>query len=209
MRELTEVFAFAHGEMAHAHVARLAVLYEDLRIECLALVEPSIPVLDVTDERYRANYFLRRCIATLVEFSETIRLLDECAEFQAVKARFSGELRNYWNEGFLVFHTNEEFLERVRNDIGGHFGLKAAVFALENLSPEAVGKIESRGETKPTMHLPFAGELVATATLRHLQGSTSQEKFSHLMSTVKVGFRHATRCAHCVAYSYLWERFGR
>lgn len=200
MRELTEVFASAHGEFAHAHMARLAVLYEDLRIEVIGAAQVSIPVLDTTDERYRRNYFLRRGIATLLEFAETIRLLDECPEFKAVKARFDTNLISLWDKGLRFFWRHEQFFRKVRNDIGGHFGLTAALFA-------AVGKIEARGEK--TMHLHFAGELVATATLRHLQASTNEQRFSRLLRTVVSGFRHATECTHCVPLAYLWERFGR
>ncbi len=207
MRELTEVFASAYGEMAHAHMARLAVLYEDLRIELTGAAEVSIPILDSTDERYRRNYFLRRSIATLVEFAETIRLLDECPEFRAVRARFNTELKDRWGKGLRFFQRHERFFKNVRNDIGGHFGLTAALYAVTNLKPEAVGKIEARDER--TMHLHFAGELVATATLRNLQASTNEQRFSRLLRTAVTGFRHATECTHCVAFAYLWERFGR
>jgi len=207
MRALEEVFACGRGEMAHAHMARLAVLYEDLRIELTATATVSIPVLDITDERYRRNYSLRRCIATLVEFADTIRLLDKCPEFQAVKPRFGAEAGKYWDRGLRFFQRHEQLLKRVRNDIGGHFGQEAAVFAVANFRPDAVGKIELRDER--TIHLNFAGEVVATAFFRHLLGSTPEQKFSRLLRTVKVGFRHATRCTHCVAFGYLWERFGR
>lgn len=206
MRELKGVFA-GHRSMTHAHMARLSVLYEDLRIELTATAEASIPVLDITDERYRQNYFLRRCIATLVEFAETIRLLDECSEFQVVKASLDIDVRTVWDEGVHFFERQEQFFKDVRNDVGGHFGLKAALFALENLSPEAVGKIEARDDR--TVHMHFAGELVATASLRRLQGSTNEHKFSRLLRTVVTGFHHATGCTHVVALGYLWERFGR
>jgi len=206
MRELAKVFASGHGEMAHAHMARLAVLYEDLRIELTAVATRSIPILDVTDERYRTNYFLRRSIATLVEFAEAIRLLNACSEFQGVKARFGGEVGRYWDEGVRFFSRHERFLKLVRNDIGGHFGQQAAVFAVAHFDPEAVGKIQ---RAERTVHLHFAGELAATASLRHLRGSTNEQKFSRLLREVVAGFRHATRCTHCVVLGYLWERFGR
>jgi hypothetical protein len=207
MRALTEVFVSARGDMAHAHMARLAVLYEDLRIEVTGAAQLSIPVLDTTDERYRRNYFLRRSIATLLEFAETVRLLNECPEFKAVKTRFNTNLISLWDKGYGFFQRHERFFRNVRNDIGGHFGLTAALFAVTNLKPEAVGKIEAR--QRRTMHLHFAGELVATATLRHLQGSTNEQKFSRLLRTVVSGSRHATECTHCIALAYLWERFGR
>lgn len=173
----------------------------------MATAEGSIPVLDSTDERYRKNYFLRRCTATLVEFAETIRLLDECADFQGVKFSLDKSIRPYWDEAVLFFRRHERFLKNVRNDIGGHFGLAAARFAVNSLDPEAVGKIELRKDK--TVHLHFVGELVATASLRHLRRATNEQRFSRLLRVVVAGFRHATRCCHCVALGYLWDRFGQ
>lgn len=207
MRELKEVFSSGHGEMAHALMVRLAVLYEDLRIELMATAEGSIPVLDSTDERYRRNYFLRRCTATMVEFAETIRLLNECYDFQPVKSGFDKSIRPYWDESVRFFQRHERLLKSVRNDIGGHFGLTAAQFAVNSLSPDAVGSIELRKDR--TVRLHFVGELVATATLRHLHGSTNEQKFSRLLRIIVAGFRHATRSCHCVAFGYLWDRFGQ
>ena len=207
MRELMEVFPSGHGEMVHAHIVRLAVLYEDLRIELYAIAEPSMPILDGTDERYRKNYFLRRSIATLVEFAETVRLLNECDEFQSIKEGFDKDIRPYWDKAVRFFQRHEQFFKRVRNDIGGHFGSGAATFAVKSLSPEAVGKLEVRKDE--TVRLHFVGELVATATLRHLFGSSNQHKFQRLLRRTLLGFRHATRCSHCVTVGYLWERFGR
>jgi hypothetical protein len=207
MRELTKVFPCNHGEMVHAHIVRLAVLYEDLRIELYAIAEPSIPILDGTDERYRQNYFLRRSIATLVEFAETVRLLNECDEFQPIKETLDKGIRPYWDKAVRFFRRGEPFFKKVRNDIGGHFGPEAATFAVRNLKSEAVGKIEVRNDR--TIRLHFVGELVATATLRHLFGLTNEHKFQRLIKTAMLGFRHATRCTHCVSNCYLWERFGR
>ena len=143
MRELTEVFPSGHGEMVHAHIVRLAVLYEDLRIELHGIAEPSMPILDGTDERYRQNYFLRRSIATLVKLSvETVRLLNECDEFQPIKEGFDKDIRLYWDKAERFFRRNEQFFKDVRNDIGGHFGSVSATFAVRNLRPEAVEKLE-------------------------------------------------------------------
>jgi len=113
MRELKEVFPSGHGEIVHAHIVRLAVLYEDMRIELHAIAETSMPILDGTDERYRRNYFLRRCIATLVEFAETIRLLNECDGFQPIKENFNKDIGPYWNEAVLFFKDHEKLFVQI------------------------------------------------------------------------------------------------
>jgi hypothetical protein len=207
MRGLTEVFPSDDAEPVHAYIVRLAVLYEDLRIELYAIAEPSIPILGGTDERYRKNYFLRRSIATLVEFAETIRLLNECDESRTIKESFDQSMRPYWDKAARFFQRHEQFFKNVRNDIGGHFGSAAATFTVRNLSAEAVGKLEIRKDKAVRLH--FVGELVATATLRHLFGSSNEHKFQRLVRKAILGFRYATQSMHCVTAGYLWERFGR
>jgi hypothetical protein len=207
MAVLSRVFTCGYLKNAHALIARLSVLYEDLRIEVKATAEPSIPLLDATRVQFRQNYFLRRSIATLVEFAEAIRLLDGCPEFRSIKKQFPTELKDRWNDGVRFFREHERFFKEVRNDVGGHFGLAAARFAIEHREGEAVEEIESRAES--TIHLPFATDLVATALTRHLHGSSAEEKFSGLFKDIVAGFKHATDCTHCVVFGYLWERFGK
>lgn len=207
MRQLSAVFEFPAESLLNAYVARLTVLYEDLRIELIAVAQPSIPILDVTDERYRRHYFLRRSIATLVEFAETLRLLNECNEFQDIRSRFNPEITKYWDKALQFFAKHEALLKKVRNDIGGHFGEQAAIYATTHLDSAAVGKIEA--EYLKTVHLHFAGEIAAAATLRHLSGSTTEHGFIRLLRIVVTSFRHATRSTHCIVFCYLWEKFGR
>lgn len=152
------------------------------------------------------NYFLRRSIATLVEFAETVRLLEQCTEFEVVRSHFSPEIAKYWDEASLSFRKEEHLLERVRNDIGGHFGQQAATYVVQNFDPAAVGKLElsSRG-----FRLHFVGEIAATAALRHVNGPTYESRSEQLVGTVKKAYRQATRATKCVVTCYLWERFGR
>jgi hypothetical protein len=185
----------------------MSVLYEDLRIETSAIAQDSIPALDVTDLRYRRHYFLRRSIATLVEFAEALRLLNDCSDFSDVRSGFDKEVIDRWCEGINFFHENEGFLERIRNDTGGHFGPKAAAYAVANLNPGAVGKMQVEDEDR-TIHLHFAGEIAATAILRHLRGQSTEEGFGALLKIALLGYRHATTCVHCLAVTYLWKRFG-
>jgi len=207
MQQLRKIFP---GEAASsgvsARIARLCVLYEDLRIELTAVAKKRIPLLDGTDRRYTKNYFLRRSIATLVEFAEALRLLNKSPGFKVIRDSFPQEIAERWNTAVTFFGDHEEFLLKIRNDIGGHFGEKAARFAVSNLDPEAVGKMEVKGRA---IHLHFAGELAATAATRHLPSKNSQQKFSALLSTCVAGYKQAAMCVHCIAVIHLWPRFGR
>jgi len=206
MRELRKVFpADVNSRDLSARIVRLCVLYEDLRIELMAIAQKSIRVLDATDRRYTKNYFLRRSIATLFEFAEGLRLLNDSKEFSGVIASFPQDIRERWDAAVGFFKDNEDFLQKIRNDIGGHFGEEAARFTISNLDTDAVGKIEIKGRH---IHLHFAGELAATATSRHLPGRNSQEKFSALLQKCVAGYKQATTCVHSLAVVYLWSKFG-
>jgi hypothetical protein len=206
MRELTRVFG-PGAPFCARYIAQLAVLYEDLRIETMAIAEESFPALDVTDSRYRRHYFLRRSIATLSEFAEALRLLDECNDFCEIRSGFDQEIIEKWTEGVRFFHKTEGFLKLIRNDTGGHFGPAAAAYAVEHLNSGAVGKIELEDESR-LIHLHFAGEIAATAILRHLKDEDTEGGFSRLLKMVLSGYRHATTCVHCLVVTHLWKRFG-
>src|SRR5215472_3601775 len=89
---IRDVFRTHRKNPFDAHLARLCVLHEDLRIEIEGIRASNIPKLDVLEPRrdhldhpermgsYRRHYFLRRSIATLREFAE----LRKCPEFQAL-----------------------------------------------------------------------------------------------------------------------------
>lgn len=212
MRQLRHVLPPSPRSLLHENIARLAVLYEDLRIELTAASASSIRKLDRVDSRYRRNYFLRKCIGTIVEFAEAIRLLDGSPEFKVIKSNFSTDILKYWTEGVKFFRKHERLLKSVRNDIGGHFGTNAAKYAVLNLDTETIGKIEliDIGGAKARIHLYFAGEIAAVASLQHLvKGRTPSQKFANLLRLLVVSFRHSTRCVHSIVACYLWQRFGR
>jgi len=198
-------------------------LYEDLRIELLATSADSIPKLDVltpseenTEFRnvgmYRRNYFLRRSIGTLSEFAEALRLLSECPDF-AWPATVDGGVAAQWDSATAFFYSNEKLIKDVRNDIGGHFGSEAAVYAVANLSPEAVGTLEIPYDAQNLPHPPhlrFAGEIAAAAFSRHLPGKNREEQISGCMNNVLIpGYHRATECVQILVALHLLPRFCR
>src|SRR5260370_21912695 len=121
---------FNDGSLLQAHIARLCVLFEDLRIETYGIIEESLPSLDFTDEAYRRNYFLRRSIATVFELAEELRLLDQLDDFKKIKSSFDKVSLRHWDKAVKFFGRYESYFRRIRNDIGGHFGLNAARYSL-------------------------------------------------------------------------------
>jgi len=205
-KEVRSVFIFS--EM-HALIARLSVLYEDLRIEMFGVIEESIPALDYTDEKYRKNYFLRRSIATLIEVAEAFRMLNACSDFERIKAEFDKTSLIRWKRALWFFDKFEPFLKKVRNDIGGHFGHPAARYAIQNMGSSVVGKIEIATEKSLTgVKLHFAGEIAVYAMVRH-KGDKSPEDFvRYLIRIISIGYRQAFLSIDSINAYYLWPKFG-
>jgi hypothetical protein len=191
VKDLQRVFTLPSKKLLHAHIARVSVLYEDLRIEADGMVEESLPALDSNGAPYRKNYFLRRSIATLFEFAQEIRLLDELADFEEVKSRFDEGSLMRWNKAVRFFRRHEPYLKKIRGDTGGHFGLNAAQHAVADIPLSYAGKIELvRGRNDhigPKLY--FAGQLALSAMFRHKKGSSDDYHFRFLLRLVRTGYR--------------------
>jgi len=193
----------------HQHMARLCVLFEDLRIELLGMAAEDLEALDHTGSKVRRLYFQRRSVGTLFEFAEALRLLDECPDFSDIKDRFDAHSLRLWSRAVRFFRRQERFLKRIRHDVGGHFGSVAAGFAVENFGPFDSGSMELAlyGSQGGGVTFSFAREVAATALFRNLRGCTPQRKVDRFLLLSRVAYRHAIRAVECIAGSYLWERF--
>jgi hypothetical protein len=209
-KDLQRVFTLPAKRLLHAHIARLSVLYEDLRIEAYGIVEESLPALDSNDADYRKNYFLRRSIATLIEFAEEIRLLDKLDDFDEIKSTFTDVSLIRWNKAVRFFGRYESYLKKIRHDTGGHFGLPAAIYAVSDIPASYAGKIEivRGGNDGAGVKLHFAGQIALSAMFRHRKGSSDDYHFRYLLRLAITGYRHAARTVHCIVAFYLWEKFG-
>jgi len=218
-RELERVFGLFSHEM-HAHLIRLSVLYEDLRIEVMALSRPHLEALDETSVSYRKNYFLRRSICTLCEFSETFRRLDQNEDFKKAIfwVRHFGPHKTHADEFELrltkcirFFDTYDGIIGKVRNDLGGHFGETTAREVIKTIAEAGYGQLRWFKDTsvkRAGVNFDFAEQITARAFMRH-RGWRSKEGFArHLIRVVVSGYAHATRAVHVLVLIYLQERFS-
>ena len=208
-KRLRDVFSSDRPSQLYPRIARLFVLYEDLRIEMLGIVEKDLGRLDSRDSRYRINYFLRRSIGTWWEYAEAVRLLNDQPDFRQVRESFDFAGLKRWNRAVRFFERYESFIKTIRNDIGGHFGSKAAEYAVANLSPDAIGKFEIIGYDSHTAEMlpAFAGELTATAFHRQLSRTNATDRYKRMFRVIRAGWRHGTYCTQLIADRYLWDRF--
>jgi hypothetical protein len=101
-------------------LAQLSVLYEDLRIETFAITasEEELKRLDELSSKYRIHYFLRRSIATLLEFEGALHKLSRTSEYKASLRRTKDqELIKRVPDAIRFFQTHHKLLKSLRNDI--------------------------------------------------------------------------------------------
>jgi len=220
---LQRVFAQGRSPLMDC-LAQMSVLYEDLRIETFALTanEDEVKRLDCLDHKYRINYFLRRSIATLLEFRGCLIKMSRTEEFRtersssfnpdAPKSRKSQrELFATVSKALRFFDLHHALLKALRNAVGGHFNDMAAAQATSNVGPEAVGRLEvifdnARRGAGPKLH--YAGEIAATAFAKSLPGiKPRQEEIDDAIQMISEGYAHAVRSAHALVILFLWERF--
>lgn len=207
---LQEVFSATRRRQLNAKLARLCVLYEDLRVEMWGIAEPSIPALDSLDSeednrwarerigRYRRYYFVRRSIGTIREFAEALRLINGDPSLQLDGPGVDEDAKATLGAATTFFETNESLLQAIRNDIGGHFGHEAALHALDGLRPDTCGAIELLDDQDFRLH--FAGEIAAGALLPHLPNEDIEECPASTTSLVRRQLLLSIALTHAFCY---------
>jgi hypothetical protein len=81
--ELRRVFRGGHSELLNG-IARLAILYEDLRLEMKEFqgLHRRVIELGEPDSGNRVMYFLRRALETLVEFGRGLNVIRKTDAFK-------------------------------------------------------------------------------------------------------------------------------
>jgi hypothetical protein len=199
---------FRRGSEYDAKVARVAVLYEDLRLENIAASEASIPRLDGSGADLRQFYFIRRSIATVREFAEAVAMLNDDPDFVNLKERFDAEASAMWTKSIRFFRRWNKYLRDIRNDFGGHFGYPPAWFAINHLSDGAVSFEYAADLARQKGNVRFKFEIVAIGMHRHARAEKVADHFRLMFRLALAGFGHAARCAQIVAVYDVWPRFA-
>lgn len=210
VKRLKPIFDTLDSELG-ALLARLTVLYEDLRIELYGATDDSFPKLDGNTVRYRKFYFLRRSTVTLIEFTSTLQRLGECPEFKALRKTFDEEQDKRWASATDFFGKHHKVLKTIRNDCGGHFQLAMAKKIVEELHDDTVGSIEldfGKSGDRIRLYLKFALEFVGPAIVAQRKNEDF-EAFAHdLFEILTEGWLHVVKVMHAIAKPTLVPKFG-
>jgi len=211
--KLSFVFPFVdHGEddAEVAQLMRLAVLFEDLRIETSGLkMLRSDPFLADCSSEVRMMYFLRRSLATLYEFKDAFYAVARTKAFRSLA--LSSSERRTWEEAVEFFQNHSTFINGVRNDIGGHYGKEGALRTLKKLALDEVGGIQVGWlpDGEAGIKLMFAAPLTATCLLDRSDGGSTLERVTWIIGFITDAYSHAIRATEIVSVLYYWPRFQR
>lgn len=194
-----------------AHLIRLLVLYEDMRIEFHAFYAPDLGDLDQIDTIYRRLYFLRRIYATLLEVDGAIDQLNRSKEFRAYIAKTNRQFLREWRAAVSFFQQNHALIRDRRNLYGGHFSDAAARYARENLDHDTTGKLTMASDPQQGVSraiFSFCLEFVGLALTADRDNKDVRLFVEEGYEFVRKAMRHATTAIQAIAYSHVLPHFG-
>jgi len=186
-------------------LARLSVLYEDLRFELMTASR--------TDDDAERTYFIRRSVGTLREFVECLEWLNGLAEFAAVKRGFNKFQRGEWNSALAFLSQEKKRIYDERNAFGGHFSHGAAKAAIRHSDRSAGYSLEiqwvSGGHTPQSARLRYAETLstLALVSQKH-DGDNVRDYTQNMLDMFMRANEKAIACVNILVDHVLGPRFG-
>ncbi len=211
--ELSRVFKGGQSELLNG-IARLSVLYEDLRLEMeeLRILHDAAIVRGKPNLDYRVMYFIRRALATLVEFRGGLTTAIKTKEFKDARNVLSSLDPTSVFDAERYLASNWARIKELRNEFAGHVQMPSIEFALAHLSTQSGRVTWNRDPERWTMGLEcdFAGKILAGVIGSKLQnGADVQAELRKALEVISMGFNHAQISMVGLVHAFLWDRFGR
>ena len=209
---LGRVFKEGESELLNG-IARLSILYEDLRLEIEELRLLHRRLEELTDgDNFRVVYFVRRALVTLIEFRRVLAAIRKCPEYKRALPSISKLDAEEILPAAQYFQRHGERIKELRNEFGGHVQPAAVEFATKHLS-NASGKITVRRSCNGwTLGLEchFAADLVVGAiTSKLMSGADAKEELTKAMEIISEGFTQVQAATAALVSAFLWDRFGK
>jgi hypothetical protein len=206
--------AFKEGESELLNtVARLSVLYEDLRLEIgeLQIVKADRDRSGEGGDDFRVLYFIRRALVTLVEFRRALTRARISSEFKEAERNLTALESGYIARSEIFFQKHGDRIKALRNEFGGHIEAAGVAFATRHLS-NVVGRITwDASPDKWTMGLEchFAGDIVCGSIASKLQPTADvKAELNTALEMIAQAFNHAQAATCALVHAFLWDRFG-
>jgi hypothetical protein len=210
--ELRRVFKGGESELLN-NISRLAILYEDLRLEMKEFEKLQQTVMEEgqPDSDNRVPYFLRRSLATLVEFRGALTTIRKSAEFKLAEPNLTTLDARCILDADRFLQQNWTQIKDLRNEFAGHIQIGPIESTMKNLTND-VGKVtwnpDSAGWTVG-IECDFAATLLAGVITSSLPvGSDVLGEFRKAVEVISDEFNHAQAAMVALVHAFLWDRFG-
>jgi hypothetical protein len=211
--DLSRVFRGGSSDLMNG-IARLSVLYEDLRLEMseFKILHGRVIIDGEPGMEYRVMYFLRRALATLIEFRGGLTTITKTPEFKAAKAGLSELDARSINDADRYLQKNWPLIKELRNEFAGHIQMSGVEFAMSKFSNETGRVTWHQGLDDGWvmgLECDFAGKILAGAISSKLQGGTNvQAELRKALEVIIPGYTHAQAAMCALVHAFLWDRFG-
>jgi hypothetical protein len=209
--ELSAIFQGGESKLLNG-IARLSIFYEDLQLEMSEFRELHRRRMEDHEDGldYRLLYFLRRALATLVEFRGALTRVKQTDEFKKadltdIDARFIADADRFLQQNWAT-------IKELRNEFAGHIQGPAVEFATKNLTDQVGGVTWRPDHTgwRTGIECEFAGVILAGVISSKLQaGGDVEAEFSKAFAVISEGFNLARFAMVALVHAFLWDRFGR
>lgn len=195
-----------------ASIARISVLFEDLRLEYNAAKQTDrIDKLDVLRPTYRTFYFVRRSTITLDEFRQGFEYLNQQPGFAPIRKQFDADTEKVWREAGEFFREHKALFKKIRDAYGGHFLMKTARKVLADVHPDTVSTVEIvfnrvANTAEPRLHYTF--DLAASAFVVHKDEDSDMQPFiADLFETIWKGWENCVAVVETLVVYYIIPAF--
>jgi hypothetical protein len=212
---LQRVFGYGQSPLLN-HLARLSVLYEDFRVELSSLTFEL--------DRFKAHpenrdgfafvYFMRRSLATLVEFNSVLAQVVSSREYKDHMGSVGKLHLDHINEAVSYFQANFSRIKEFRNAVGGHVLHTAIEFATRSFPPDLAGTVrwvspDSRDAGVLALELPYAHHIVAGAIASTLpQGGDVETEIAVAVRIIMESYPKIQGATYALVHEFLWPKFG-
>jgi len=171
----------------------------------------SVIELGEPDKDQRVSYFLRRGLATLVEFGRGLTVIRKTEEFKAAERWLTSLDARCIGDADRFLQRNWPRIKELRNEFAGHIQTAAVDFAMKHLSNE-VGMVTwnpNSDQWTIGIECDFAGIVLAGVTSSKLQGGADvRTELRNAFRIISQGFAHAQGAMCGLVHAFLWDRFG-
>ena len=194
---------FPPDDPVSALVAHLCVLKEDFHLEYRGIAqEGGIEELDQNTAAWRRTYFSRTLLRTLYEILRVSGIAQGNHEVRESLERKPQRLQTAFKQLVSVMEPERDFIDSLRNRIGGHLDYLTVRTAINTIDHSRHGVIQV-GATLGHTHYFFVNELVVAILLAGIPVEKQQQELDHINKRITDVMKSLLPAIDEIFYAYL------